>query len=133
MASKGGDGNEKSWTQALFFIVIVALLVGVGYGPINSWLNRARKHSLKAGIANLRDAYTAYYAQKSAFPGPDLKELNVANGGTLQEFPVEPNSGSPSVVTTLDGEGGWYHDQQKHEIKVNLLGEDYFGQPYTQY
>ncbi|MBI3893431.1 MAG: hypothetical protein HY303_18080, partial [Candidatus Wallbacteria bacterium] len=105
----------------------------VAAGPATSWLNRAKKHSLKAGLHNLRDAYTAYYSQKSAYPGPDLKELLVSNGGNIAEWPVDTTSGSGSVVTTLTGEGGWYHDQQKHEVKINRKGDDPFGQPYADY
>ncbi|MBI3892218.1 MAG: hypothetical protein HY303_11895, partial [Candidatus Wallbacteria bacterium] len=54
--AKGAKGEERDWTQTLFYIVIVGLLLGVAAGPATSWLNRAKKHSLKAGLRNLRDA-----------------------------------------------------------------------------
>lgn len=131
--SKSSKGEEKDWTQWLFYIVIVSLLVGVALGPVAGWLNRARKHSLRAGLKNIRDAYTAYYSTKSAYPGPELKELLVQNGGTIAEWPVDPVSGTGMVVTSLTGSGGWLHDMEKHEVKVNIVGDDPFGQRYSEY
>jgi hypothetical protein len=130
--AKDDDGGNKFVQFALYAVVVLAL-IGVGLGPVRSWLNRTQRASLKAGMKNIRDAYTAFYTTKSRYPADDLKELMVVNGGNIQEFPTDPVSGSASVVTSLTGEGGWFHDTQKHDVFVNQAGDDYFGQPYSQY
>jgi general secretion pathway protein G len=127
-------GSKAGFTliELIVVIVIIAILAAIIVPKFVGQVDKAAVSKTKANLEILRTAIQAYAAENNGvYPSDDLSELITAK--YLRKIPEEGIKNKNTVVTTLDGTGGWYWDTTEHEIYPNLQGNDIYGTPYSEY
>ncbi len=123
--------------EILIVVVILGILAAIVLPQFTSAADESRTNSLKMTLFRVRTQIEIYYQQHGAYPSLATLEdqLTLASndagdtaaigtsgyklGPYLQEFPLNPETGTNTVSAGAVGTSAWYYDETTGELKAN--------------
>ncbi len=117
--------------ELVMVVVIIGVLSAIIVPNYVDYVGKSSASTTKANLQMLRTALQSYRSENNgSIPG------NLSTALVPLYLPVVPPDGVnqlSTVVSTLDGTGGWHYVAATGIIKPNLSGVDAYGINYSAY